>query len=256
MRLQGNFLILGVTAGLALAVTLVVANVGARAPADGIAQTPLATADTGEGQGAAEHTRMSAADASEVARTRSVSASEGEDLPPLDAERRSAGRKREAECLAEFLALRTEQGPEALERTVREVLASSSEPQVRKVAALRALHAAELPATVTLLAAAVEGQPDVSDGSTLSVPRAALKLLFERAPSGEDARRVLARLAFVQEARLSPDLRHQASTALAGSIRGPRYAEVERLLRLETAPAQLDAALRALSQDTNFGAPK
>jgi hypothetical protein len=248
MRLSDTFLMCGVAVSLALAVTRVVTRVSTREPVQRLEQQPVSAADGAPRQAVAE------AQDSSVALTRAAAVFDEGDDAPLDAQRRREGRRREAEFLAEFLALRTEQGSEVFERTVREVLASRSESQGRKVAGLRALHAAGVPGTDAVLAAAVEGQADVSDGSSLSVPRCALKLLFERAPAGEDARRALARLAFVADVRISADLRRQASTALAGSIRGPRKAEVERLLSLEAKPVQLAACLEALAHDTNFGA--
>jgi hypothetical protein len=242
MRPSDTFLICGVAASLGLAVALVVASVSTRETVHPSQRASLAA----DGAGALlEEPGKIVSDAGAVARTRAASALEDGDNAPLDAQRRREGRKQEAEFLAGFLALRTERGSEVFERTVRDVLASGSEPQCRKVAGLRALHAAGVPGVDAVLAAAVEGQADVSDGSSLSVPRCALTLLFARAPSGEDARRALARLAFVADVRISADLRRQASTALAGSIRGPRNEEVERLLRLEARPAQLAAALAA-----------
>jgi hypothetical protein len=139
---------------------------------------------------------------------------------------------------------------------VREVLAARSEPLARKDAGLRALHEAGLPGTDARLAAAVREQSEASDGCSPSVARCALELLYERAPAGEDARRELARLAFVEEAAVSADLRRRASTALSASIRGSPQAEAERLLRLVATSQQLDAALRLLAGDANFRAAR
>ncbi len=254
MRLRDTFLMCGVAVSLGLAVTLVITSVGTHETTRQLPREPLASAAAGELRGVVEAPGMSVAEGAVVARTRTASASEESGISPLDAERRRDGRRREAEYLAAFLALRKEQGSDAFERALRDALDGKHEPQCRKVAALRALHSAAVPGTDAVLAAAVQDQADVSDGSSLSVPRYALKLLFERAPSGEDARRALARLAFVPNARISDDLCRQASTALAGSIHGPRHDEAERLLRLETPAAQLDAALEALTRDVNFGA--
>jgi hypothetical protein len=256
LRVRDKFLILGVAVGLALTVTLVIARMGPREPVEQLAQMPVAADDVGEAQEVVAEPGMSVADTATNARKRAASGANDDDTSFVDPARRRAGRKREAEFLAGFLALRTEQGPEAFERVVREAIASRREPLSRRVAGLRALHSAGVPGTDAVLAAAVEGEADVSDGYSPSVPCSALKLLFERAPSGEDARRVLARLAFVQEARVPADLRRRASTALAASIRGQQRDEVVRLLRLETTPQQLESALEALSRDTNFGAAK
>jgi len=81
---------------------------------------------------------------------------------------------------------------------------------------------------------------------------AELRELFERAPASEAARRALARLAFVPDPRLSDDLRRKASSSLVASLRAPRRAEAERLVRLEAHPDELDAALQALARDANF----
>jgi len=255
-RLSQNVLILGVTVGLVLTVTLLVARTEKRESAGGVAQVNVATEPGAGVRKAAAEPELSVADPAAVARTRAISEFASDELAPLDSERRREGRRHEAESLAQFQTLFTEQGLEALERAVQDVLGSRSESQSRKVAGLRALQVAGSPKTVSVLAAAVTGEPDSSDGTGPSVPRVALKLLFGRAPTDEEARRALTRLAFVEETRLSADLRRQASTALAGSIRVPQHDEVERLLRLETSPAQLDAALEALSRDTNFGAAK
>jgi len=254
MRLKETLLLCGVTAGLALAVTLVITGMGTREPVQRLQPEHVSAAGPVDAQALIEQPGESIGESAVVARTRTANALDDGGISPVDAARRREGRKREDAFLAEFLALRTEQGPEVFARSVRDVLNSRSEPQCRKAAGLRALHSAGAPGTDAVLAAAVEGQADVSDGSSLSVPRCALRLLFERAPTVEDARRALARLAFVPDVRVSPDLRREASTALAGSIRGPQHDEVVRLLRLEAAPAQLDAALAALSRDTNFGA--
>jgi hypothetical protein len=193
-------------------------------------------------------------ESSAAVRSRAVSEFAADEAPLVDAEQRRAARKREAGFLAEFLALRTEQGAEVLERSVREVLSSSREPAARKSAGLRALHEAGASGLDALLAVAVLEQSDVAEGASLSVPRSALKLLFERAPTSADARCELARLAFVQELHLSPALRSRASTALAASIHGLRHDEAASLLRLSTSGAELEAALQVLARDPNFGA--
>src|SRR5258706_3630377 len=253
MRLRDRLLLIGAATGLALAATLVFASLRPREPVEQLARTP-ADADEGELPAAVVDEGAPATDTASAARTRATSEFASDDIPLVDAERRREARKREAELVSELLKLRTDQGNEVFERTVRDVLASSREPASRKSAGLRALHVAGVPGTDAVLAAAVENQPDVPDGASLPVPRSALKLLFERAASGEDARHALARLAFVPDAHVSPELRRRASTALAGSIRGPQHDEAERLLRLEASAAQLDAALEALSRDANFGA--
>jgi hypothetical protein len=251
MRLRDKLLLIGAAAGLALAAALVFTGLRPREPAGQPAQPP--------GPGGAPPAVVldgggPAAEASSAARTRAASEFASDEIPSVDNDARREARKREAQFVAEFLALRTEQGNEALEHTVGEVLASESESAARKSAGLRALHSAGIPGTDAVLAAAVENQSDVADGASLSVPRSALKLLFERAASGEDARRALARLAFVPDAHVSAALRRRASTALAGSIRGPQHDEVVRLLRLEASGPQLDSALEALARDANFGA--
>ena len=248
MRLTDKLLILGVAAGLALAATLVARSGGAREPAQQPARIPVA-AD--EDRAALE---ASVADTAPSERTREASEVAGDDIPDVGGARRREARKREAAILAEFLALRTEQGSEVFERKVRDVLASSAEPLVRKSAGLRALHSADTPGTDAVLVAAVQTQADASDGLSLSVPRCALKLLFERAPSGEEARRALARLAFVEDARVTVELRRRASLALKASIPGAPHDEIVRLLRLEATASELDAALKALEGDPNFGA--
>jgi hypothetical protein len=260
MRLRDEYLILGVAAGLALAVTLVVTSTAGGARREQVASAPSA-AQQGAQQGAQETGALelgspAPSDTTGIARTRTASEATDDESSSLDSRSRREGRRREAEALAQFQKLRTEQGSEALERAVREVLASRSEPLARKDAGLRALHEAGLPGTDALLAAAVREQPDVPDAFSPSVSRCALKLLYERAPASEDARRELARLAFLEEAGVSADLRRRASTALAASIRGSPRAEAERLLRLVATSKQLDAALEALARDANFGAAR
>jgi hypothetical protein len=255
MRLRDKLLLIGAAAGLALAAALVFAGRGPREPVEQLVQQPVAEGN-GKPHSAVLDEGASATDTGSTARTRAASEFGSDDIPFVDADRRREARKREADFVAEFLALRTEQGSAAFERTVREVLASNREPASRKSAGLRALHTAGVPGTDAVLVAAVEQQPDVPDGASISVPRSALKLLFERAASGEDARRALARLAFVQEAHVSADLRRRASTALSASIHGAQHDEVVRLLRLEASAQQLEAALEALSRDPNFGAER
>lgn len=255
MRLHDDRLILGVAAGFALAVTLVVTRAATHGTNELPAQQPLAADAAEPERGALELSTLHAAEPDSAARTPAAE-SGGDDIPALDAERRRDGRRREAELLAEFQTLRKEQGDAAFERALREALASRYEPQGRKVAGLRALHAANLPGTVALLAAAAENQSGVTDGSSVSVPRCAIKLLFERAPDSEEARRALARIAFVENARISADLRRSASTSLAASIHAHPQDEAARLLRLEAAPGELAAALQALARDPNFGAPR
>src|SRR5260221_6853790 len=192
MRLRDGFLMFGVTAGFALAVTLFVANSGPRepvdrpgrtsAPAEGGAQAPSETPDPFD---AGVTTTASA-------RSRAPSEAAGNDVPPADEARRREARKRESAFLAQFVALRAEKGDEAFEQAARGVLASGVEPLARRVAALRALHTAGTPGIDALLARTVVEQPEVSADGSPSLPRAALKLLFERAPGSEDARRALA----------------------------------------------------------------
>jgi hypothetical protein len=253
MRLSDDKLILGVAAGLALAVTLVVTHTRAQGKVELLAQTPAVENAAAAEPGALEVPGSSVADSNSNARTRASEAG-GNDIPRLDAERRRDGRRREAELLAEFTTLRKQQGDEAFERALRAVLASKVEPQERKVASLRALHLADFAGTVALLAASVENQADVSDGSGPSVPRCALKLLYERAPASEAARRALVRLAFIETTRASAELRRSASSYLSASIHVPQRDEAVRLLRLEATPAELAPALEALAHDANFGA--
>jgi hypothetical protein len=255
MRLREQYLILGVAAGLALAATLIVASTGRREAVEHLARPPEAAQQVTRESGELELGALASSDAVQSARTRAASEAIDE-IPSGDARQRREGRRREAEALAEFQKLRAEQGNEALERAVREVLAARSEPLARKDAGLRALHEAGLPGTDARLAAAVREQSEASDGGSPSVARCALELLYERAPAGEDARRELARLAFVEEAAVSADLRRRASTALAASIRGAPQAEAERLLRLVATSQQLDAALRLLASDANFRAAR
>ena len=208
MHLRDDNLILGVAAGLALAVTLVVTTAVQREPAARPAATPALVQS---------ESLATVAVTIPEARTRATPDVTNDDLSPVDAARRREMRRREAQYLEAFQTLRAEQGDAALERSVREVLAAVREPAARKIAALRALQAAGLPGADAVLSAAVESQPDVADESGASVPRAALKLLFERAPANEDARRELARLARAGGTQLSDELRKAAAAALAAS---------------------------------------
>jgi len=253
MRLRDDKLILGVAAGLALAVTLVVSSTHPNGKVELLAHMPVAENAAGAEPGALEVPEASAADTKSNVRTRASEVG-GSDIPKLDAERRRDGRRREAELSAEFTTLRKEQGDEAFEHALRAVLASKSEPQERKLCALRAWNTAELPGTVALLAAVVEEETDVSASSSPALSRSALKLLFERAPSSEDARRALARFSFVPDAHVTEELRRSASSYLSASIRAPQHDEAARLLRLDTDAAVLDGALAALDRDPNFAA--
>ncbi len=76
--------------------------------------------------------------------------------------------------------------------------------------------------------------------------------LGERAASDETARRALARIAFVADARIAPTLRDRATVALVASIPGARRAVVEDLLRAVATGGELDDALGALARDARF----
>ena len=256
MTLRDRWVLFGVTASLALAVTFVFARLSKNEPPAELGRPgPAAAIDEAWPEVDADLSPLAAQPVTRVQIRPTSGASDSADAS-IGPTRRREGKKREAEFFAAFSALQAEQGPEALERAVRDVLASEREPLCRKVAGLRALHTVNVPGTDTLLAAAVENQPDVSDGLSSSVPRCALRLLFARAPTGEPARKALARLAFVQDAHVSADLRRIASASLAASMPGVKREDVIALLRAETDPRLLAAAEEALSRDTNFDPPK
>jgi hypothetical protein len=256
MSPRDRWVLFGVTASLALAVTFVFARLSKQEPQAELGR-PGPAAVLGEAWPEVDEdlSPLAAQPAARVGIRPTSGESDTADAS-IGPTRRREGKKREAEYFAAFSALQAERGSDALERAVRDVLASDREPVCRKVAGLRALHTASVPGTDTLLTSAVEDQPDVSDGLSSSVPRCALRLLFARAPTGEPARKALAHLAFVQEAHVSPELRRIASASLAASMPGVKREDVVVLLRAETDPRFLAGAEEALARDTNFDPPK
>lgn len=260
MRRRDGILLIGVAASLVLAVTLVLSREGAR-PAAELASAPAAAAGTvGPSQpGSALESldaRLGAGSASAAERSRVAKELAGDEGLVSAAERRKEARELEAKYRAEFEALREEQGLPALEGSVRAALSAGQAPLAKRAAGLRALQEARVAGLDLLLRSIVEQEPDVSDGVTSSLPRTALKLLFERAPTEEGARRVLARIAFLREGKAADELRSAASQALVASIHGAARAEVERVLRLEASGPALERALAALAADPAFAAAR
>lgn len=248
MRWRDDLLIAGTAVSLGLAALLVVTSLR---PAD-VAGGSTPVGPQVPSSSAAELALPAASEAS-IVRARAPRASDADDGAFVDEALRLDATRREDAAFAELQAYGLERGREELVLRARTLLAARGESVERKLAALRVLDAAQVADLDDVLAGCLSSNARGAAGTNVSLlAKRALTRLGERAASDETARRALARIAFVADARIAPTLRDRATVALVASIPGARRAAVEGLLRAVATGGELDDALGALARDARF----